>query len=265
MSRKILLRFDDICPTMDWKQWKKAVDIMKKNNIKPLIGIVPDCKDPDLQLMDSRDDFWEYVKELQDNGYTIAMHGYKHVFDIKHKGLVNYRLDSEFAGHSYENQCSKIKRGKEILNKHGIETDIFFAPAHSYDKITLKALADCNFKYVVDGKSKKTVVREGVRCIPCRDAGVPHIHRKGTYIAIFHAHEWSRKEKYGEYRKFLELCEHPDICSFEDIRNDSVGNLFIQILDEILFMWYDKNIRPLLSTCKRKVFRIFKHQKINVD
>lgn len=30
MSRKILLRFDDICPTMDWKQWKKAVDIMKK-------------------------------------------------------------------------------------------------------------------------------------------------------------------------------------------------------------------------------------------
>lgn len=41
--RAILVRFDDICPTMDWEQWKRAVKILKRYDVKPLIGVIPDC------------------------------------------------------------------------------------------------------------------------------------------------------------------------------------------------------------------------------
>ena len=130
MSVKILIRFDDICPTMDFEQFHIATSMMDEYQIKPLIGVVPDCKDADLHISDEKSDFWNYVLALQKNGYTIAMHGLHHVFDSPHKGVVNNRVGSEFSGLSLEVQVEKIRKGKEILKSHGIETDIFFAPAH---------------------------------------------------------------------------------------------------------------------------------------
>ena len=58
-KKKILIRFDDICPTMDYKQWNKAVEVLDKYHIKPLIGVIPDCKDPELSIESPREDFWE--------------------------------------------------------------------------------------------------------------------------------------------------------------------------------------------------------------
>ena len=49
----------------------------------------------------------------------------------------------------------KIKKGKEILESHNVYTDVFFAPSHSYDDNTLRALSKCGFKYISDGYSKK--------------------------------------------------------------------------------------------------------------
>ena len=63
------------------------------------------------------------------------MHGHQHIFISQHKGMVNNRVGSEFAGLSYEKQLEKILAGQKILKEHGIETDVFFAPAHSYDYI----------------------------------------------------------------------------------------------------------------------------------
>ena len=131
--RKILVRFDDICPTMDWSQWNRAMKILKLYHVKPLIGVIPDCQDPDLLIDPPQRDFWDYLKSLQADGFAIAMHGYLHVYDTAVRGIVNDTFRSEFAGHSYEEQYEKIRKGKEILASHGIQTDIFFAPAHSYD------------------------------------------------------------------------------------------------------------------------------------
>ena len=63
------------------------------------------------------EDFWNYVKSLQAKGYTVAMHGYEHVFCSPHRGMVTNRIGSEFAGLSLEQQIEKIKKGKEILLK----------------------------------------------------------------------------------------------------------------------------------------------------
>lgn len=48
--RKILLRFDDICPTMDWEQWGKAMSLMESIGATALLGIIPDNQDEHLKI-----------------------------------------------------------------------------------------------------------------------------------------------------------------------------------------------------------------------
>ena len=171
--RKILIRFDDICPTMNFEEFDKAIDLMDELDIKPLIGVIPKCEDDILKIDAPKRDFWEYVRNLEKKGYTIAMHGYKHVYDSNKHGMANASNRSEFAGHSFAVQYMKVKKGKEILETKGIHTSIFFAPSHSYDKTTLKVLSKCGFKYISDGMSRVPIERYGIVCIPCRTGGIP--------------------------------------------------------------------------------------------
>lgn len=248
-DRKILIRFDDICPTMDYNKFQIAIDIMDKYSIKPLIGVIPDCRDNDLFIEPERKDFWDFIKSIKAKGYTIAMHGVTHELSSRHKGMANNRIGSEFAGIPFKEQVVRIERGKKILENHGIETDIFFAPAHSYDKNTIKALASCDFKFMSDGKSHRPYKMNGITCIPCRTNGCPVIRGCGYYIAVFHAHEWAKKEKEYDYQSFCELIEnhHKDIVSFNQYSKRKCGNTFVQRIDESLFMLWIFNIKPILS------------------
>lgn len=249
--KKILIRFDDICPTMDWSEWKRAMDILKKYNVKPLIGVIPDCKDSDLRLNPPREDFWVYIKELQAQGFSIAMHGYIHVYDTDVRGIVNDTFHSEFAGHSYEEQYEKIRKGKEILTEHGIETDVFFAPAHSYDEITLKALAANGFKYNVDGKSSKPMLRNGIICIPLGSC------KRDYYIPVFHAHEWSRPDKADGYECLKNLCkEHENsIVDMNTFLSRPLGKTAIQLINEKRVIFYERNIKPVLRSFYHSITR----------
>ena len=254
-QRAILIRFDDICPTMDWNQWNRAVKVLERYHVKPLIGVIPDCQDPELQINEPYSDFWQYIKKLQCKGYTVAMHGYLHKYDSAKHGIVNVTPHSEFAGHTYEEQYQKIKRGKAYLECHGIFTDVFFAPAHSYDENTLKALAANGVKYVSDGASSNPFVREGVLCIPCRSGGCPKIEKKGYYTAVFHAHEWVRPEKADGYIQLEKLCEEysKDIVSFEEYCKRPEGNAILQKLNEKGYLFYEYTVKPVLRPVVRPV------------
>ena len=46
---------------MNWEKFNRFVDILDKYDLKPLIGIVPDCKDDELNTDQRIDDY----KELQ--------------------------------------------------------------------------------------------------------------------------------------------------------------------------------------------------------
>ena len=258
MQRKILLRFDDICPTMDFARFEQALEQMDSVNAKPLIGVIPDCKDPDLLIDPYRDNFWDYIRELQNKGYKVAMHGYQHIFDITARGLVCNGWKSEFAGHSYEEQFEKIKRGKDILERNGIYTDVFFAPAHSYDKNTIKALGDNGFRYMSDGKSSKPYMLYGIKCIPCRSSGVPILGKKTHYTAVFHAHEWVRDDKKDAYEKLKDIVNNHsrEIVDFEEYAKQPLGIYFVQRVDEIIFVTWCRFIRPLLS----RIYRCVKHK-----
>ena len=243
--RKILIRFDDICPTMDFEEFDKAKAILEKYDIKPLLGVIPKCEDTDLFISEENKLFWGEIIAYQKKGYTIAMHGYTHSYDSSTRGIINDRFISEFAGHPYEVQYDKIRKGKKILNEHGVETDVFFAPAHSYDKNTIKALAANGFKYISDGKSHKMYKKYGITFLPCKSGGVPQIKKNGIYTAIFHVHEWKRADKAEAYNQLIDLCEkyYSDIVDFEDYIIQKRGLSIIQWIDERIYVLFQQRIK----------------------
>lgn len=165
---QIIIRMDDITPDMDWEKFYKVKGVLDKYNIKPLLGIVPDCKDDLLHFEEPHSDFFEVIRGLVREGYEIAQHGTYHMYETEETGLLGINPFSEYAGISYDVQYEKIKAGKDILNQNGIETDVFMAPGHTFDENTLKALKALDFKALTDGLYSEAYVREGIICVPCR-------------------------------------------------------------------------------------------------
>lgn len=166
IGMKIAIRMDDITPDMDWAKFLRFKELCDLYQVKPLIGVVPDNQDEMLQIDAPREDFWEYVQELQKNGWVIAQHGYCHIYGTKKMGLFPLNQISEFAGISYEKQLQTLKKGKELLEAHGIHTDIFMAPAHSYDKHTIQALKEVGFQKITDGFGKQPYTWKGMHFFP---------------------------------------------------------------------------------------------------
>lgn len=252
MKKVCLVRLDDFCPTMDFVQFQRAFDLLDSYNIKPLIGVIPDNQDED-QIIDSpMDGYWVFLKKLQDMGYDIAMHGYTHVYDQESpKTLICGRKHSEFAGNSFEVQLQKILDGKKILNSHGLFTDFFFAPAHSYDKNTLKALKKAGFIYISDGLSSKPYFQCGVKCLPCRSFGVPLRQKKGIAVAVCHPSEWGKENKKGGYDDLARFCNmNSDMfISFSELKEMKAGFFPFQKADEriiVLFRRFKQFVKKIL-------------------
>ena len=165
IKNPIIIRIDDVCPSMDRERFEKYIDEFKLLGVKPLLGIIPLCRDDSINY-GQMDDFWELMRKMQSDGYPVAMHGVNHVYCTQAKGLVCNRKMSEFSSVSFEKQKEKLLQGKVALENEGIYTDTFMAPGHSYDRNTLKALKAAGFEYVTDGRSAKPYVLEGIKCIP---------------------------------------------------------------------------------------------------
>lgn len=155
---KIAVRLDDITPDMDWERFFKFKALLDRYQVKPLIGVVPDNRDPNLVKKpepgtedQAPDDFWAYVKELEGHGWVIAMHGCHHVYATDRGGMFPLNNFSEFAGLPFERQKELLAKGRQRLAEKGIDTELFMAPAHSYDKNTLKALREAGFRGLTDG------------------------------------------------------------------------------------------------------------------
>ena len=53
-----LVRFDDVCPTMDWETWNKIEKVLVAEGIKPIMAVVPDNKDEKLKFAEENKNFW---------------------------------------------------------------------------------------------------------------------------------------------------------------------------------------------------------------
>ena len=75
-----LIRLDDASHFSDLEKWFLLEKIFDKNNIKPLVAVIPDNKDPNLKYSHYNRAFWDQVKKWEQKGWSVAMHGYTHEF-----------------------------------------------------------------------------------------------------------------------------------------------------------------------------------------
>ena len=193
---KLTFRLDDITPDMDRENFGRVTALLEKAGAFPLLGVVPENQDGKLSRGEPDPDFPEMLKRKKALGYTLALHGLHHVYDTKKGGLFPLNLFSEFAGHPYEEQKSRLQTGKALLRMYGVETDVFMAPAHSYDRETLRALKDTGFRFVTDGFGAEPYEREGLVFFPIsfrkRDSLDPA--REGMTTIVLHTNEMTDGE-----------------------------------------------------------------------
>lgn len=165
-TAKYLVRFDDICPTMNWDVWDRVEEILVAEGINPILAVIPNNGDPKMMISPPRPDFWERVRGWQARGWTIGLHGNDHRYVTPEAGIVGLNRRSEFAGLSFKVQEAKIASGLAKFEAEGVRADLFIAPAHSFDRTTLEALKHHGITTVSDGFYVRCVRRYGVTFVP---------------------------------------------------------------------------------------------------
>ncbi|WP_026506864.1 DUF2334 domain-containing protein [Butyrivibrio sp. MC2013] len=201
---KIAIRMDDISPDMDWDKFLNFTGLLKEHGLTALLGVVPDNRDEKLSIDPPREDFWDVIKGLSKDGFTIAMHGHTHIYTTDKGGIFPLNRKSEFAGLPYDMQCSMISDGRKILSDHGIETDIFMAPSHSYDHNTLRALSDNGFKVITDGFGDRPYSYKKITFYPIsyKKSRSLKSKRDGIVTFVVHANTMTDKE-YESYKRII--------------------------------------------------------------
>jgi peptidoglycan/xylan/chitin deacetylase (PgdA/CDA1 family) len=149
---RYILRFDDICPTMNWAVWNQVERLLTAHSIRPVLAVVPDNRDPHLQVSAAEPRFWEKVREWQrSRGWTIALHGYQHKYVTRNPGMLGRNAYSEFAGLTEQEQERKIAGGLAIFKRENVTADAWVAPAHSFDETTLRVLSKHGITRISDG------------------------------------------------------------------------------------------------------------------
>lgn len=198
---KIAIRMDDITPDMDWAKFMRFKALCDQYGVRPLIGVVPDNRDENLHITAPENapvrDFWQYIKQLETEGWCIAQHGVTHVYTTKRMGCFPLNRFSEFAGIRYEQQYDALKRGKDILKAHGIRTDCFMAPAHSYDRNTVKALKKLGFRRLTDGFGTAPYSRWGMVFYPIsyrQGSALKKMEKEGYTTFVVHVNTMNDRD-----------------------------------------------------------------------
>jgi len=186
-----LLRFDDICPTMDWRVWNKIEPVMVALGIRPILAVVPDNRDPILMIDQAVDDFWERVRQWQARKWTIALHGYQHRYVNNNGGILKLAEKSEFAGLSKAEQEAKLRAGLAKFAEEGVRADAWVAPSHSFDETTVQLLPQVGIRVISDGFSRLPFEsKEGVMWVP-QQLWWFRPRKHGVWTICFHSNEFN--------------------------------------------------------------------------
>jgi hypothetical protein len=200
---KYLLRFDDICPTMNWKVWSEIEAALLERKMKPILAIVPDNQDPVLQVDPPVEDFWERVRTWQARDWSIALHGYQHRYVTCHPGIVTPKKKSEFAGVPASEQEEKLRRGMRIFDQHGVRSHLWIAPSNSFDTTTVGLLPRFGISTVCDGHFRfPFVCRRNLFWVPHQLFGFRPAP-SGVWTVCYHHNQWTDADL-RQFRKDLD-------------------------------------------------------------
>ena len=230
----LLIRMDDITENMNWKLMDKCEVLFDKYKIKPLLGVIPINKDPELLKYPKNYDFWKRVIDWKNKGWEITMHGCNHLYTQKSdkKDIFGYGGNSEFYGLNYESQLEKLKSGLEEFKKRKIKIRSFFAPNHIYDNNTLKALKYTDIKIIIDGYGLFPFYKNEILFIPQlfhKEIFLPF----GIQSTQMHINDWS-EEAYEKFENFVKK-NHNSIVNLDYIVSvansnylQNVANYFVE-------------------------------------
>lgn len=150
---RYILRFDDICPTMDWNAWDPLEKVMDDEGIRPLVAVIPDNRDPEFEVGPANPAFWDRVRAWQAKGWGIGVHGYRHERATRDGGIMSINNRSEFAGLGANEQRAKLKSSLDIFARENVKPDAWVAPWHSFNATTKTALVELGVRVISDGFS----------------------------------------------------------------------------------------------------------------
>jgi predicted deacetylase len=217
MAAQFLVRFDDICPTMNWRNWQPVEEVLIQAGVKPLLAVVPDNRDPELRFAPADPAFWERVRDWQRMGWSIAMHGYQHCYVSASAGILGSHRFSEFAGLPESAQRTKLERALEIFRREGVRPEAFIAPGHSFDAVTVRLLKGLGVDCLSDGYSLYPYVcRQGMLWIP-QQLGAFRNLPFGTWTVCQNVNPWTPR-KIDRFRESVTKFRDR-IVTLDDIRN----------------------------------------------
>ena len=143
---------------------------------------------------------------------------------------------SEFAGVDEDTQCQKIHDGYDILKSHDLTPYYFFAPSHTFDLNTLKALKSCtDIRVISDTIATKPYKEHGFVFIPQLGGHCSEMKISGVWTFCLHPNVMA-EENFASLESFLK--DHRDeFVSFDDLDLSHVKgkSLLSRILSWIYF------------------------------
>lgn len=228
---RYLMRLDDASPKRDVTKWDRMETLLDKYGVKPLVGIIPDCIDPDMSSYREDPDFWNVrVKEWQAKGWELALHGFNHVFNTECGGINPVNKRSEFAGLPLERQKQMIAEGVALLRAHGINPKVFFAPAHTFDENTIIALQEeSDIRIISDTPANKPYSRFGMTFVPQQSGRVRKLPFD-TVTFCYHPNTMS-ENMFAQLEEFLRIYKF-DVFPMEQSERK------LSLLDKLLIKVY---------------------------
>jgi predicted deacetylase len=190
---RYLLRLDDLCPTMHSERWQQFRSLIAEFALQPILAVVPDNRDPALDLSPPDPEFWGQLRALESAGAIIGLHGYRHLCVSRGRSLLGLAQTSEFAGIDLETQQAWIAEGLRLLRSRGLNPRIFVAPRHGFDAATLKALSAEGLPLLSDGFARAPFLSRGVTWIP-QQIWAPVAKPRGLWTICMHPNTASEDE-----------------------------------------------------------------------
>lgn len=183
--------------------WAELSEFMIAQGVQPILAVVPDNKDPKLMVDKVDRRFWEKISYYQSINWTIALHGNTHELVDCPGSNIFFTKHTEFTNLDYLAQYNKIKNGLETFNHHDISCEVFVAPAHSFNDLTMLALKENNVKLVSDGMGLYPFKNNltGIAQIP-QQLWSFRRPRLGIWTICLHHNQWDR-EKIDAFKLFV--------------------------------------------------------------
>lgn len=229
-----VIRLDDASDYNNLSNWNRMEKILNSYSIKPIVGVIPNNQDPSMvKAYKKNNDFWKKVKQWQNSGWIIAMHGYNHVYITDDGGINPIQKRSEFAGVSLKKQEDKIKNGIEIFKSNGIIPDVFFAPSHTFDENTLLALKkNSDIRIISDTIANDIYFENDFYFLPQQSGRVRKLPFK--FVTFCYHPNTMRDNDFDELENFIK--ENRNKFNSLDIKNLTKRNK--NILDKFLSLLY---------------------------